>query len=87
MITYLVTKPHTYTVERHLETWGQPLAGRFRIVTYASLLGAEEVEAQPGTYIFSDIERLPPLEAELAARAWKTISDLEGDVQGRARCA
>ena len=81
MITYLVTQSHTYTVERHLETSGQPLAGRFRIVTYASLLGAEEVEAQPGTYIFSDIERLTPLGAELAARAWKTISDLGGRVR------
>ncbi len=58
MIWYLATHPHTYTIERYLETWGQTVAGRFRVATYASLFGGRkfEFEAQPGTYIFSDIE-------------------------------
>jgi hypothetical protein len=58
------------------------LAGRFRVVTYKSLVGGTaEVEAQPGTYIFSDIDRLTPMGAELAARAWKTFSDLGADAR------
>ena len=36
MITYLATKMHTYTIGSYLETWGQSLAGRFRVVTYNS---------------------------------------------------
>ena len=83
MITYLATKPHTYTIERYLETWGQAVAGRFRVATYASLFGGPkfEFEARPGTYIFSDIERMTPMVARRAARAWNTISELGGDAR------
>ena len=81
MIRYLVTNRHAYTLGRYLQTWGQPLAGRFRVVPYERFLDAPEFEAHPGTYIFSDIERLTPLAAKLAARAWKTISDLGGDAR------
>ncbi len=83
MIWYLATHPHTYTIERYLETYGQHLAGRFRVATYASLFGGPkfEFEAHPGTYIFSDIERMTPPAAKRAARAWKTISELGGDAR------
>jgi hypothetical protein len=82
MITYLVTKQHAYTIEFYLNTFGEPLAGRFRVVTYKSLVGGTaEFVAHPGTYIFSDIDRLTPQGAERAARAWKTISDLGGDAR------
>ncbi len=83
MIWYLTTQPHTYTIERYLETWGQHLAGRFRVATYGSLFGGPkfEFEARPGTYIFSDIERMTPMVARRAARAWKMISDLGGDAR------
>ncbi len=43
MIWYLATHPHTYTIERYLETWGKAVAGRFRVATYRSLLfGAQK---------------------------------------------
>ncbi len=83
MIWYLATKPHTYTIESYLEAIGQPLAGRFRVETYASLFGGPkfEFEARPGTYIFSDIERVTPMVARRAARAWNMISELGGDAR------
>ncbi len=83
MIWYLATKPHTYTIESYLEAIGQPLAGRFRVETYASLFGGPkfEFEARPGTYIFSDIERMTTPAARRAARAWNTISELGGDAR------
>ncbi len=50
MIWYVATHPHTYTIEGYLETFGKPLAGRFRVATYASLVGGRkfEFEARPG---------------------------------------
>ncbi len=82
MITYLVTERHAYTIQFYLKTLGKPLAGRFRVATYASLLlGEQKFEAHPGTYIFSDIERMTPMVARRAARAWNTISELGGDAR------
>ncbi|MEE8116733.1 MAG: hypothetical protein V3T28_06470, partial [Gemmatimonadales bacterium] len=82
MIWYLATHPHTYTIESYLETYGKPVAGRFRVETYTSLFfGAQKFEARPGTYIFSDIERMSPMVARRAARAWKMIADLGGDAR------
>ncbi len=77
MITYFVTKRHGYTIGNYLKGWGRALAGRFRVVSYESLFrGLNKFEARPGTYIFSDIERLEPMMAELAVQAWRKISDL-----------
>ena len=81
MITYMVTKRHTYTIDNYLKTSGRRLAGRFRVAPYEDFLGTPEVMAHPGTYIFSDIERLNSLGTELAGRAWNTISDLGGDAR------
>ena len=81
MITYLVTKRHSYTINNYLKTRGKPLASWFRVVSYQSFCGAEEFEAQPGTYIFSDIDRLSPLGAQCAAQVCKTISDLGGEAR------
>jgi hypothetical protein len=62
MIHYLVTPEHRYTMDGHLRTWGRSLRGRVRVVPYTRLLFRRRFA--PGTYIFSDLERLT--EAELA---------------------
>ena len=67
MIWYVVTKQHAYTLRAYLKTWGKPLAGRFCELTYDDLLRTREFKAFPGTYIFSDIERLYPPHAHYAA--------------------
>ena len=67
MIWYVVTKQHAYTLSAYLKTWGKPLAGRFCELTYDDLLRTREFKAFPGTYIFSDIERLYPPHAHYFA--------------------
>ncbi len=76
MIWYVVTKPHAYTLRDYLKTWGKPLAGRFCELTYDDLLRTREFKVLPGTYIFSDIERLYPPHARFAAviKTWRNSS-------------
>lgn len=76
MITYFVTKPHSYTIETYLNTWGRPLSRRFRVVPYSSLMADTAIEFRPGTYIFSDIERMGPVMTKRIANAWREIADL-----------
>ena len=78
MIWYFATRPHTHTIKFYLETLGRHLAGRFRVESYESLLGDANFKTRPGTYIFSDIESMDPRLAQLAAQAWRKISDLGG---------
>ncbi len=56
---------------RFLKTHGRPLAGRFRPIRYSEAFAAKAVRR--GTWIFSDLERLPPRDAERAARLWSAL--------------
>ncbi len=77
MITYLVTQRHAYAIENFLAACGEALAERFRVETYVSMFGdLDKFEARPGTYIFSDVERLSGPVPYRCAEAWKRISDL-----------
>ncbi|MCP4370425.1 MAG: hypothetical protein GY797_20280 [Deltaproteobacteria bacterium] len=69
MIFYLVTKNHAYTITRYLKSWGTTLAPRLKPVFYEQLKGLRALG--PGTYIFSDIERLAPKQAERFAQLWQ----------------
>lgn len=66
MIHYVVTGPHAYTVTGFLETFGAPLRGRFRWVSYELLFRLRRYP--PGTWIFSDLERLSGEQAREAGR-------------------
>ena len=81
MIWYMVTQEHAYTIQFYLETWGKPVAGRFGVAPYELWLGAKEFEPVPGTYIFTDMDRLTPAGRSRAARAWERISDLGGEAR------
>ena len=81
MIWYIVTKRHAYTLRRYLRTWGRPLVERFGIATYEALLADPTTEAPPGTYIFSDIERLSPTDAVRAAEARDSILEQVADAR------
>lgn len=71
-IYYLVSKPHQYTINRYLADWGSNLIPRLRILVYEDL---DRLTSLPlGTYIFSDIERLTPKQAEMAAEVWEKLS-------------
>lgn len=58
MIYYLVTKPHAYTMRTYLNDWGRALAQRITIVPYAEFIGRDKLP--PGSYIFSDLDRVHP---------------------------
>jgi len=58
-------------IKNHLAWRGKPMASVVRPMTYARLFKTTSIKA--GLYIFSDLERLTPVETELAAKIWSTI--------------
>ena len=73
MIFYLVSETHSYTINSYLTSWGIGLASRMRTIYYEELYRMKRVPA--GTYIFSDIERLSPQQAEQVAGIWKKLAN------------
>ena len=60
MIWYLVTAQHAYTVSEHLgSSWGAALRKRIVVMPYGLLTGVSTLP--PGSYVFSDLERLDAL--------------------------
>jgi hypothetical protein len=59
-------------VDHFLERRGRSAARFLKAVSYERLLHARRVPR--GHYIFADLERLTPREAELAARVWAALS-------------
>ena len=73
MIFYLVSETHSYTVNNYLTSWGLELASRMRTLYYEELYRMKRVPA--GTYIFADIERLTPQQAEQVAGIREKLAD------------
>jgi hypothetical protein len=77
MIIYLVTEQHTYTMGSFLSLWANELAKRINILPYDIIfsdLSDRRFKLKVGTYIFSDIERLTPWQAEILSKIWEAIS-------------
>ena len=72
MIFYLVCKEHAGTITRYRASWGRALARCIQPISYERLMKTGTLQA--GTYIFSDIERLAPETARLAATVWEDLS-------------
>lgn len=72
MIYYLVTKVHTYTMQRFLNSWGIELSQKIRIIPYEQICALKGISC--GTYIFSDIERLTEEQSKLATKVWEELS-------------
>jgi hypothetical protein len=66
------------TVQRVLERWDDHLAGCLGVATYQSMLVRREVPA--GTYVFSDLDRIPPADAAGVLALWDGLG-----ASGRAR--
>jgi hypothetical protein len=76
MITFIASHPHTTTVAA---LRGPILAGlvpETRATTYDALFAADAFE--PGTYVFTDFERLHPVDVRLAARFFRRFQAMEG---------
>lgn len=78
MIFYLVLKAHANTINNYLNSWGKALVPRLTILPYEQLVKTRVLQA--GTYIFSDIERLIPEQAEMASQVWKELSNTGKEV-------
>jgi hypothetical protein len=72
VIFQLVKKPHCYSTTAYFKTWGKTLASQWKVLFYEDLTRTKRLPA--GTYIFSDVERLSPAEAEVAAQVWEVLS-------------
>lgn len=79
MIFYLASKAHFHTINTYLSLWGKALVSRVRLLSYEQLV--ETRTLQLGTYIFSDIERLTPEQAEMAAQVWKDLANAGKEVR------
>lgn len=72
MIWYLVTAPHAYTVSEHLRGgWGTALRKRMVVMPYGLLTGVSAM--LPGSYVFSDLERLDPLPRKVLGKVWTRL--------------
>jgi hypothetical protein len=82
MIFYLASHDHRYTMDSFIRSWGKALEDRVGILSYNYLLQSMfggRFFVTPGTYIFSDIERIKPKTAQILAEMWKGISNMMGD--------
>lgn len=73
MIFYLVTAAGDHTVSASLPHCGAELRARLQVMTYERLFRSARIPA--GSYVFSDIERLTPHQAERAALAWRALAE------------
>lgn len=76
MITFLVAQPHSYTVAPLRGPILAPLMPATRAIAYDALFAAETLPA--GTYVFTDIERLHPVELRLASLCYRRLRGLPG---------
>lgn len=72
MIVYLVTEAGDHTFSRDLPRCLPGFRRAFRVLTYERLARRRSLPA--ATYIFADIDRLPPPLAERAARIWQALA-------------
>jgi hypothetical protein len=71
VIYFLVTSEHRYTMELYVGHAAGPLASRIEIIPYETL--RVRTTFPVGTYIFADLERLQPHQAQRAARLCRTL--------------
>jgi hypothetical protein len=74
VIVFLTTRAHQNTVRQLLRSYGAALAGRVVLRSYERTLGARRLPR--ATYVFADLERLAPADAERAAALWERLRGL-----------
>ncbi len=72
MIFFLSTAQHRYTVRPLLKSWTPALAAEVVLLPYEALPSNHDLP--PGTYIFSDVERLTEAQRTLAARVYDQLA-------------
>ncbi|MEM9245988.1 MAG: hypothetical protein AAGA67_09650, partial [Cyanobacteria bacterium P01_F01_bin.153] len=80
MIFYVVRQSSAYTIVNYLESWGIKTSASFvRPLFYEKLWQMKTLSL--GTYIFADIERLSPDEAERSAKIWEQLASSEKGIR------
>ncbi len=77
MIYYLVNREYSNTMTSFLSSWGRNLKSIIEVIPYEKIFTRRFL--LPGTYIFADIERLNPADAELAAIIWDALRSRWGE--------
>ena len=72
MLLFFVTFRHRYTLAHYFRTWGEPLLDRIGITFYEELVQADHVPAA-SAYVFADLERLTPLQLDVACDAAEAV--------------
>jgi hypothetical protein len=72
VICFVAPVDETWEMEEYMQQYGANLVGRVRLITYDDIAHGKSLPI--GTYIFSAIDRLFPLEKELAARFCRELS-------------
>ena len=79
MITYIVTRGHSYTILPYFSLYRKQFAPCPQVLVYDQLTARSTF--QPGTYIFADIERLSPREAEQAGKIHNLLAQAGNHVR------
>jgi hypothetical protein len=72
MIHFLVTRSGRHVLDKYLASWGGEFFDRMRVVPYGSLRADARLE--PGTWVFSDLERLSPAGRAAAVDLWDRLA-------------
>lgn len=73
MIVFVTTRAHQYTVRAFVRSYGALRGDRVVLRSYERLLAS--VRHPRAVYVFADVERLAPPEAEQAADLWQRLAD------------
>lgn len=72
MIHYLTAAARSAPMRLFLKDWGAPLRRRVRILAYEDHRRASALP--DGTYVFADVDRLPPDSTESASALWDALA-------------
>lgn len=73
MLVFLTTEAYQNTLRGYVRSYGTSLSRRVRLRSYERLATARRLWR--ATYVFADLERLAPPEAEQAAALWRRLAD------------
>lgn len=72
MIYFLVTRRNQHTIQNFLKSGDRRFCGRVKIILWENIKTLRHIQA--GTFIFSDLDMLTPLQREVAAEIYQQLS-------------
>jgi hypothetical protein len=78
VIFFVVPEDGRFGIGEYLETYGEPLLGRVKILAYEEIAVRKGLSL--GSYIFSAIDQLFSTEAEIAEQCWRALARAGAEV-------